>query len=111
MPLNSSVRQLTGAQNLNRDWHGTADNHRTLRSLDGSRDRRNRCPVLQESFLGTAYGKRRNRSGIRCLLLQISETSMSKSEALPLSAASPLKVSSRALSDNSFKQTRVPRAT
>ena len=69
------------AEQLNGDWNGKPDDHRTLRSLDGSRDSRDRCLVLQESVLGTADGERRNRPGIRSLLLQIPETSMSKAEA------------------------------
>jgi hypothetical protein len=49
--------------------HGTADDHRTLRSLDGSGNRLDRCPALQEPFLGTADGEHRNRSGVWSLLL------------------------------------------
>src|SRR5450759_21011 len=58
-----------------------AEDRRTLPSLDGSRDRRNRSLVLQEPVLGTADGERRNRPGIRSLLLQIPEASMSEAEA------------------------------
>jgi hypothetical protein len=57
---------------------------RTVRSLDGSRDRRGRLVVLQKPILGTANGERRNRPSIRSLLLQIPETSLSKATAMPL---------------------------
>ena len=44
---------------------------RALRGSDDSRHRHRRCPDLQEPFLGTANGERRNRSGVRGLLFAI----------------------------------------
>jgi hypothetical protein len=48
-----------------------------LHSAAGSR--RGRCgfPILQEPVLGTADGEYRNRPGVRSVLLEISEASMS----------------------------------
>jgi hypothetical protein len=68
--------------------------HCTLRGLDGSRDRRGRFVVLQTPVLGTAGGEHRNCPGIRSLLLQIPESSLSKAEARlsrrPLGSQIPL---------------------
>jgi hypothetical protein len=63
-------------------WHHEKSNdRRTLRSLDGSRDRRGRSVVLQEPILGAAHGERWDRPVIRGPLLQIPETSLSKTKA------------------------------
>jgi polyhydroxybutyrate depolymerase len=64
------------------DSNGKAEDRGALHHLDGSSDCRDRFLVLQAPVLGTADGERGNRPGIRSLLLQVPETSVSKAEAV-----------------------------
>ena len=60
--------------------NGKPSEYSPLRTAVDSRCDRCRFPVLQEPVLGTADGEYRNRLGIRSLLFQIFETSMTKTD-------------------------------
>jgi len=55
---------------------------RTLRARAGSRRGRRGRPVLQEPVLGAADGERRDRPGVRGVLLSVPEASMSAAAAM-----------------------------
>ena len=56
---------------------GKTGSRRALRARDGSRRGRRGCPVLQEPVLGAAACEHRNRRGIRGVLSEVPEASMS----------------------------------
>src|ERR1700733_3989225 len=63
---------------------GKTDSRRALRACARSRRRRRGRPLLQEPVLGAADGERRNRAGVRGVLSEVPETSMSAAAAMRL---------------------------
>ena len=72
-------RSLSGStpQHVVERKNGKTGRRRALRARDGSRRGRRRRPVLQEPVLGTAAGERRNCHGVRGVLSEVPEASMS----------------------------------
>jgi hypothetical protein len=86
------ARQEPGNQrrSCSTPWHvverhrGTTGSHRALRARDGSRRGRRGRPLPQTPLLVAADSKRRNRPGIRGLLLVVPEASVSAAAAMRL---------------------------
>src|ERR1039457_3749974 len=63
---------------------GKTGSRRALRARAGSRRGRRGRPVLQEPVLGAADGQRRNCPGVRGVLFEVPEASMSAAAAMRL---------------------------
>jgi len=64
------------------------DGKGALRARDGNRRGRRGCPVLQEPVLGAADSERRNCHGVRDVLSEVPEASMSAAAAMRAFSAS-----------------------